>query len=90
MIATDERTVGQVEQLTAELGRAIRNARRVARLSQGELAAMSGAGLNFISQLERGKATVRLELVFAVLQVLGLEFHLQRGKRTLTVDEKLS
>lgn len=72
------------------LGHAVRRSRRAAGLSQSELAAMSGAGLNFISQLERGKATVRLELVFAVLHVLGLELHLQRGKSTLTVDAELS
>ncbi|MCC6952619.1 MAG: helix-turn-helix transcriptional regulator [Deltaproteobacteria bacterium] len=73
-----------------KLGHAVRRSRRAAGLSQSELAAMSGAGLNFISQLERGKATVRLELVFAVLHVLGLELHLQRGKSTFTVEEELS
>ena len=42
-------------------------------LGQEELAELSGVSVRFIRNLEQGKATVRLDKVSAVLDVLGLE-----------------
>lgn len=55
----------------AEIGRIVRTARRAQCLRQDQLAGAAGVGVRFLSELERGKATVRLEKVLAVLDTLG-------------------
>lgn len=55
-----------------ELGRAIRAERRQQKLRQGELAALSGVGNRFLSDLENGKPTVELGRAMQVLGMLGL------------------
>ena len=49
----------------------VRNRRRANRLTQVELAELAGVGTRFVSELERGKRTVRLDAVSAVLAVFG-------------------
>ncbi len=63
------------------IGQAAREERRARGLTQQELGELSGTGLNFVSQLERGKPTVRLDKLLSVLRVLGLELQLTRGKK---------
>jgi HTH-type transcriptional regulator / antitoxin HipB len=49
-------------------------ARRVAlKLSQQELAELSGTSIRFVRSLEHGKATARMDKVLAVLEALGLD-----------------
>lgn len=55
----------------AEIGRIVRAARRAQGLRQDQLAGAAGVGIRFLSELERGKPTVRLEKVIAVLDALG-------------------
>ena len=55
----------------AEIGRIVRAARRAQGLRQDQLAGAAGVGVRFLSELERGKTTVRLEKVIAVLDALG-------------------
>ncbi|MCA9059880.1 MAG: helix-turn-helix transcriptional regulator [Planctomycetaceae bacterium] len=63
-----------------ELGQVIRQRRKQAGLTLKEAAAMSGVGVRFLSELERGKPTLQLGLVIHVLQLFGLELHVeQRG-----------
>lgn len=67
------------------IGGSIRRERQLAKLTQQELGDLAGTGLNFISQLERGKPTVRLDKLSAVLNVLGLTLEVTRargGKKT--------
>ncbi len=47
-----------------DLGTAIRQARKQLGLTQPDLALASGVGVRFIVELEAGKPTVRLELVW--------------------------
>lgn len=54
-----------------EIGRLIRAERKSQGLRQDELAAASGVGLRFVVELERGKQTVQLGKVLAVLAALG-------------------
>jgi y4mF family transcriptional regulator len=54
-----------------ELGTVVRQARLARGLRQDQLAAAAGVGLRFLVELERGKPTVRLDKVFAVLNALG-------------------
>lgn len=55
------------------LAQDVRARRRALGLGQEDLAALSGASVRFISSLEHGKPTVRLDKVAAVLDALGLE-----------------
>lgn len=74
---------------TETLGAAVRDRRKALGINQAELAALSGVGLAFLYALEHGKATVRIDKVLAVLEVLGLELHVRQGKGRLSVDPAL-
>ena len=54
-----------------EIGAAVRQTRLEQGLRQDQLAAAAGVGLRFLVELERGKTTVRLDKVLAVLSALG-------------------
>jgi HTH-type transcriptional regulator / antitoxin HipB len=56
----------------AEIAAAVRTTRQNHQLTQAQLAGLSGTGLRFISDLERGKPTLALNKVLAVLSALGL------------------
>ena len=51
---------------------AVRTARRGHAMTQAALAGLSGTGLRFISDLERGKPSLALNKVADVLTTLGL------------------
>jgi y4mF family transcriptional regulator len=53
------------------VGAFVRNRRRGNGMTQVELAELAGVGTRLVSELERGKATVRLDAVNAVLAVFG-------------------
>ncbi|MEX0713383.1 MAG: helix-turn-helix transcriptional regulator [Pirellulales bacterium] len=55
----------------AEIGEFVRARRRASKLSQKELGELAGVGPRFISELERGKPSVRLNAVQKVLSVFG-------------------
>ncbi len=55
----------------------VRRKRKVLRLTQKELAELSGCGPDFLYDLERGKPTVRLDKLLPVLEVLGLRLSLE-------------
>jgi len=57
---------------TEDLGRIVRNARKLQKLSQDDLAGMAGTGRRFIIDLEKGKQTVQLGKVLRVLRTLGV------------------
>ena len=58
---------------STELGNIVREARKRAALDQEKTADLLGVGPRFLSELERGKPSVRLGLVLKVLERLGLE-----------------
>ena len=63
--------------LTAEdLGQAIRARRKGDGLTLGEAAGLTNVGVRFLSELENGKPTVRLDKLLQVLAGLGLQLHL--------------
>ncbi len=53
------------------IGSYVRQRRKANGLSQTQLAELAGVGVRFISDLENGKPTVRLESTEAVLKVFG-------------------
>lgn len=61
----------------------VREEREQRGLSQTDLAGFSGVSLNFISQLESGKKTVRVDKMLAVLMALGLEIKIDYAKKNM-------
>jgi y4mF family transcriptional regulator len=53
------------------LGAFVRGRRRANRLTQQHLGELAGVGTRFVSELERGKPTLRMDAVNAVLAVFG-------------------
>ncbi|HEY4243461.1 MAG TPA: helix-turn-helix domain-containing protein [Kofleriaceae bacterium] len=66
---------------TTELGALVRAARRDAGLDQATAAGLAGVGARFLGDLERGKPTLRIELVLQVLARLGLDVTVSRRER---------
>lgn len=60
------------------IGNIVREERKALGLRQAELAAASGVGVRFIVELERGKQTVQLGRVLAVLSALGCSIDIRR------------
>lgn len=63
------------------LGRQIRARRKDLRLTQRDVAELSGVGLSFIHDLENGKPSVHLAKTIAVAATLGLELNLSTVRR---------
>ena len=53
------------------IGRFVRERRQASHLTQQELGELAGVGTRFVSDLERGKATLRMDTVNKVLRVFG-------------------
>ena len=60
-----------------ELGKLIRQRRKAARLTLKDAAAMSGVGVRFLYELERGKPTSQIGLTIHVMQLFGLELFVE-------------
>jgi HTH-type transcriptional regulator / antitoxin HipB len=69
----------EATRVAAAFAARIRARRRELDLSQIQLAELAGVGPDFLYDLERGKPSVRLDKLIAVLEVLNL---------TLTLDTK--
>lgn len=63
---------------TQTLGRLIREERRRQGLTQTELAGLSGVGITYLSNLERGKETSEIGRALNVVSMLGLDLFAQR------------
>lgn len=64
----------------------IRQRRNARKISQKELAELAGVGQRFVSELERGKPTVRVAEVNKVLAVFGKQLGIVDRPRNL-IDE---
>jgi y4mF family transcriptional regulator len=56
-----------------ELKEFIKEKRRVANLTQPDLAEKAGVGLRFVREMEQGKGTLRMDKVNQVLKLFGFE-----------------
>jgi y4mF family transcriptional regulator len=63
--------IGSMSGASETIGAFVRRRRRANKLSQAELGLLAGVGRRFVSDLERGKPTNRLDKVDAVLRVFG-------------------
>ena len=68
--------MNQKVQSSAKLGETVRARRKSQGLTQKELADFSGCSAKFLTDLENGKPTVRLDKVFRVVMMLGMDFYL--------------
>jgi y4mF family transcriptional regulator len=59
------------QDLGKDIGDFVRQRRKAADMSQRELGELAGVGTRFVSELERGKPTVRLDAVNKVVAVFG-------------------
>lgn len=64
-----------------DLGAAVRAARKAQGLRLEDLALAAGVGVRFLSEFERGKATVQLGEVLRVVAALGLELSIDEPAR---------
>jgi y4mF family transcriptional regulator len=68
-----------VERVTP-LGAAVRRRRRELGLRQAEVAELAGCSQRFVHTVEQGKASLRLDKILEVLEVLGLGLELVPGR----------
>lgn len=83
----EERTTRVAVRSVRELGALLRIARQRLNLSQTDAAICCGVGRRFYVELENGKATVRMDKVFPVLDALGLQLSLGGPGTAFTVKE---
>jgi y4mF family transcriptional regulator len=69
---------GEPSAFSRSLAEFVRARRAQNRLSQTDLALMAGVGRRFVSDLENGKPTLRLQKVDAVLRVFGMRLGVVR------------
>ncbi len=60
-----------IEQSPELVGQFVRERRQASSLTQQELGELAGVGTRFVSELERGKPTLRMDAVNRVLRVFG-------------------
>lgn len=72
--------------METNISRFIRQRRDARKISQKELAELAGVGQRFVSELERGKPTVRVAEVNKVLAVFGKQLGIVDRPRNL-IDE---
>ena len=65
-----------------QLGQHLKRRRRSLRLTQPGLASLAGCSERFVRELESGKPGVRLDKLQQVLDVLGLELHIEPRSTT--------
>ncbi len=63
-----------------QIGKVVRQTRKVLGVTQKNLALTSGTGLRFIIDLEKGKPTCQLEKVLVVLHTLGISVRMTGPK----------
>ena len=56
-----------------QLSEFVKEKRKMANLTQSELAEKAGVGLRFVRELEQGKETLRMDKVNQVLNLFGHE-----------------
>ena len=60
-----------------EIGNAIRARRKLLRLTQEQVAELAGCSKPSVIAAEAGKATLRLDILFAILRVLNLRLRIE-------------
>lgn len=66
-----------IVKFASDIGAAVREKRKENKLTLAEAAGLCNVNYRFLSDLENGKPTVRLDKVLQVLKALGLDLALQ-------------
>lgn len=59
------------------LGNIIKERRKALSITQRELAALAGIGINTLTKIERGEGNPSLKVVLSILNTLGLEMDIK-------------
>lgn len=62
---------------SVQIGILVRNVRKKSGLTQLQLADLAGIGKTAVFDLEKGKATIELKTLLAVLQILNIKISLE-------------
>ena len=73
---------------TGEIGQFVRTRRKANNLTQRELGELAGVGMRFVSELERNKPSVRLNVVNRVLAVFGKTLGIVDAPKQVEIHEK--
>ena len=68
----------KIVKTVADLGEMAELARKEQGLGQADVAGLNNCGVRFIVDLEKGKPTIRTQMVLDVLDLLGLEVVIQK------------
>lgn len=79
-----DNTPDRAHENPAALGTWVRARRKANRLTQRQLAELAGVGTRLVSELERGKPTLRMDAVNAVLAVFGKQLGVAPAPRAVT------
>ncbi len=60
-----------------EFGNIIKERRKALSVTQRELAALAGVGINTLTKIERGEANPSLKVIMRILNTLGLEMDIK-------------
>ena len=67
----------QYNGIMERFGNIIKERRKELSITQRELAALAGIGINTLTKIERGEANPSLKIVLRVLDTLGLEMNIK-------------
>ena len=67
--------------MQAPMAETIRDLRKKHGISQGDLARIAGVSLPSISRLERGKDTIRLDVLVRILDALGYSLEIKAKEK---------
>ena len=73
---------GRFSRSGTEVGAFVAERRRASALTQRQLGELAGVGTRFVSELERGKPTLRMDTVNCVLAVFGKKLGVVDGPRS--------
>ena len=66
---------------TSNIGLLVKHKRKQLNITQPQLAALSGTGVRFVSDLENGKPTMQIGKILEIIHVLGLDVYIsERGE----------
>jgi len=60
-----------------EIGKQIKERRKVLRITQPDLAEMGGVSINTLYKIERGQANPTIQMVNKIAEILGMEIKIE-------------
>ena len=73
-----------------KVGNAIKERRKILKITQRTLAELAGVGINTLTKIERGEGNPTIEVLEKILDTLGLELQIgmkQRNETRGRIDE---